>query len=212
MVRITKVHTGKGDGGETDLASGQRVSKADIRVNFYGTIDELNAVIGLVRAELERVETHHDDGGARATVRTVKRAVEPKLSLIQQELFDVGGECAFMPNQVPEAMTLIGQGQADRLCTEMDAWTEDLEPLESFILPTGSPLIATMHLARTVARRAERCAMQLREEEGDGAVRDLVVTYLNRLSDWLFVTIRWVAMILGEDETLWVPLGKRNGD
>jgi len=212
MVRITKVHTGKGDGGETDLASGQRVSKADIRVNFYGTIDELNAVIGLVRAELERVETHHDDGGARATVRTVKRAVEPKLSLIQQELFDVGGECAFMPNQVPEAMTLIGQGQADRLCTEMDAWTEDLEPLESFILPTGSPLIATMHLARTVARRAERCAMQLREEEGDGAVRDIVVTYLNRLSDWLFVTIRWVAMILGEDETLWVPLGKRNGD
>ena len=212
MVRITKVHTGKGDGGETDLASGQRVSKADIRVNFYGTIDELNAVIGLVRAELERVETHHDDGGARATVRTVKRAVEPKLSLIQQELFDVGGECAFMPNQVPEAMTLIGQGQADRLCTEMDAWTEDLEPLESFILPTGSPLIATMHLARTVARRAERCAMQLREEEGDGAVRDLVVTYLNRLSDWLFVTIRWVAMILGEDETLWVPLGKRNED
>ena len=210
MVRITKVHTGKGDGGETDLASGQRVSKADIRVNFYGTIDELNAVIGLVRAELERVETHHDDGGGRATVRTVKRAVEPKLSLIQQELFDVGGECAFMPNQVPEAMTLIGQGQADRLCTEMDTWTGDLAPLESFILPTGSPLIATMHLARTVARRAERCAMQLREEEGEIAVRDLVVTYLNRLSDWLFVAIRWIAKTLGEDETLWVPLGKRS--
>ena len=210
MVRITKVHTGNGDGGETNLASGQRVSKADIRVNFYGTIDELNAVIGLVRAELERVDTHHEDGGARATVRTVKRVVEPKLSLIQQELFDVGGECAFMPNQVPEAMTLIGQGQADRLCTEMDAWTENLEPLESFILPTGSPLIATMHLARTVARRAERCAMQLREVEGDIAVRDLVVTYLNRLSDWLFVAIRWIAMTLGEDETLWVPLGKRS--
>ena len=94
MVRITKVHTGNGDGGETDLASGQRVSKADVRVNFYGTIDELNAVIGLVRAELERVDTHHEDGGARATVRTVKNGVESKLSLIQQELFDVGGECA----------------------------------------------------------------------------------------------------------------------
>ena len=212
MVRITKVHTGKGDGGETDLASGERVSKADVRVNFYGTIDELNAAIGLVRAELHRVETHHEDGGARATVRTVKHAVEPKLSLIQQELFDVGGECAFLPNKVPEAMTVIGQGQADRLCNEMDAWTENLEPLESFILPTGSPLIATMHLARTITRRTERCAMRLREQEGDGAVRDLVVTYLNRLSDWLFIAIRWIAMILGEDETLWVPLGKRNLD
>ena len=212
MVRITKVHTGNGDGGETNLASGQRVSKADTRVNFYGTIDELNAVIGLVRAELERVDTHHEDGGARATVRTVKIGVEPKLSLIQQELFDVGGECAFMPNQVPEAMTLIDQGQADRLCAEMDAWTANLEPLESFILPTGSPLIATMHLARTVTRRAERCAMQLREQEGEDAVRDLVIMYLNRLSDWLFVAIRWIAMILGEDETLWVPLGKRNED
>ena len=212
MVRITKVHTGKGDGGQTDLASGERVSKADVRVNFYGTIDELNAVIGLVRAELERVDTHHEDGGARATVRTVKRAVIPKLSLIQQELFDVGGECAFLPNQVPESMAIIGQEQGDRLCAEMDAWTENLEPLESFILPTGSPLIATMHLARTITRRTERCAMQLREQEGDDAVRDIVVAYLNRLSDWLFVAIRWIAMILGEDETLWVPLGKRNRD
>ena len=212
MVRITKVHTGKGDGGQTDLASGERVSKADVRVNFYGTIDELNAVIGLVRAELERVDTHHEDGGARATVRTVKRAVIPKLSLIQQELFDVGGECAFLPNQVPESMAIIGQEQSDRLCAEMDAWTENLEPLESFILPTGSPLIATMHLARTITRRTERCAMQLREQEGDDAVRDIVVAYLNRLSDWLFVAIRWIAMILGEDETLWVPLGKRNQD
>jgi cob(I)alamin adenosyltransferase len=142
----------------------------------------------------------------------VKHAVEPKLSLIQQELFDVGGECAFLPNKVPEAMTVIGQEQADRLCAEMDAWTENLEPLESFILPTGSPLIATMHIARTITRRAERCAMRLREKEGDDAVRDLVITYLNRLSDWLFVSIRWIAMILGEDETLWVPLGKRNQD
>lgn len=212
MVRITKVHTGRGDGGQTDLASGERVSKADVRVNFFGTIDELNAVIGMVRAELQRVDTHHEDGGARATVRKVKHAVESKFSLIQQELFDIGGESAFLPNQVPEAMTVIGQEQADRLCTEMDAWTDDLEPLESFILPTGSPLIATMHLARTITRRAERCAMQLREQEGDEAVRNLVITYLNRLSDWIFVAIRWIAMILGEDETLWVPLGKRNED
>ena len=210
MVRITKVHTGTGDTGETSLASGERVSKSNPRVDFYGTIDELNAVIGMVQAELERVETHHDDGGPRATVRTVKNSVVPKISLIQQELFDVGGECAFQPNQVPEAMTVIGEEQADRLCSEMDGWTQNLEPLESFILPTGSPLIATMHLARTVTRRAERGAMKLRELEGDEAVRDVVIAYLNRLSDWLFVAIRWIAMILGEDEILWLPLGKRN--
>ena len=209
MVRITKVHTGGGDAGETSLASGERVSKNHPRVDFYGTIDELNSVIGMVQAELERVDTHHEDGGSRATVRVVKNAVTSKIALIQQELFDVGGECSFTPDQLPDAMTVIGQEQADRLCTEMDAWTESLDPLESFILPAGSPLIATMHLARTVARRAERRAMSLRESEGENAVRDVVIAYLNRLSDWFFVLIRWVAKTLGEDETLWVPLGKR---
>ena len=210
MVRITKVHTGTGDAGETSLASGERVSKSNVRVDFFGTVDELNAVIGMVRAELERVDTHHEDGGARATVRTVKNAVTAKISLIQQELFDIGGECSFLPEKVPEAMTVIDQEQADRLCSEMDIWTEDLAPLESFILPAGSPLIATMHLARTVTRRAERGAMRLREVEGEGAVRDIVITYLNRLSDWFFVLARWIVMTLGDDETLWVPLGKRN--
>ena len=212
MVRITKVHTGGGDTGETSLASGERVSKSNPRVDFYGTIDELNSVIGMVQAELGRVDTHHQDGGARATVRKVKTAVEGKISLIQQELFDVGGEASFTPDQVPELMTLIDQEQADRLCSEMDAWTEELTPLESFILPSGSPLIATMHLARTVARRAERVAMKLRELEGENAVRDVVISYLNRLSDWFFVLTRWVTLVLGEDETLWVPLGKRNLD
>jgi cob(I)alamin adenosyltransferase len=212
MVRITKVHTGGGDTGETSLASGERVSKNNPRVDLYGTIDELNSVIGMVRAELDRVDTHHEDGGARATVRVVKNAVTSKIALIQQELFDVGGECAFTPDQLPDEMTVIGQEQADRLCSEMDAWTENLDPLESFILPTGSPLIATMHIARTVTRRTERGAMRLRELEGEDAVRGVVIAYLNRLSDWFFVLSRWVAMTLGEDETLWVPLGKRNLD
>jgi len=210
MVRITKVHTGNGDRGETSLASGERVSKCDPRVDFYGIIDELNSIIGMVRAELARMETHHEDGGSRATVRNVKNKGEPKLALIQQELFDIGGEASFLPDKLPTAMTVIEQSQADRLCSEMDVWTADLEPLESFILPAGSPLISTMHLARTVTRRAERAALRLREIEGHQAVRDVVIAYLNRLSDWFFVFIRWSAMILGEDETLWVPLGKRN--
>ena len=210
MVRITKVHTGGGDAGETSLASGERVAKCDARVDFFGTIDELNAIIGMIRAELNRIDTHHEDGGSRATVRTVKNAVESKLALIQQELFDIGGECSFLAGKVPKEMTVVGQEEADRLCSEMDAWTEKLSPLESFILPAGSPLAAVTHLARTVTRRAERCAMRLREKEGDDAVRDVVIAYLNRLSDWLFVLIRWVTMILGEDEVLWEPLGKRN--
>ncbi len=84
MVRITKVHTGGGDAGETSLASGERVPKNNPRVDLYGTIDELNSVIGMVRAELDRVDTHHEDGGARATVRVVKNAVTSKITLIQQ--------------------------------------------------------------------------------------------------------------------------------
>ena len=212
MVRITKVHTGGGDAGETSLASGERVSKNHPRVELYGTIDELNSVIGMVRAELGRVDTHHEDGGARATVRVVKNAVTSKIALIQQELFDVGGECAFTPDQLPDAMTVIGQEQADRLCSEMDAWTENLEPLESFILPTGSPLVATIHVARTIARRVERNAINLRELEGSDAVRPTVIAYLNRLSDWLFVLARWTVVIMGEEEVLWVPFSKRETD
>ncbi|MEE2758896.1 MAG: cob(I)yrinic acid a,c-diamide adenosyltransferase [Candidatus Thermoplasmatota archaeon] len=212
MVRITKVHTGGGDRGETSLASGQRVSKAHPRVEFYGTIDELNSVIGMVLSEFNRMESHHNDGGARATVRTVRNGAVPKLGIIQQELFDIGGECSFMPDQVPEMMTVISQEQADRLCEEMDEWTNQLEPLESFILPAGSPLVSVIHLARTVARRAERNAVVLRDADGDGAIRDVVIAYLNRLSDWFFVLARWVSKTLGEDETLWIPLGKRVED
>tara|TARA_B100000519_G_C14021087_1_gene333411 strand:- start:209 stop:562 length:354 start_codon:yes stop_codon:yes gene_type:complete len=117
-----------------------------------------------------------------------------------------------MPGQIPEMMTVISQEQADRLCDEMDVWTEQLEPLSSFILPAGSPLISTIHLARTIARRAERKAVQIRDADGEGAVRDVVIAYLNRMSDWFFVLARWVGMTLGEDETLWVPLGKRMQD
>ena len=166
----------------------------------------------MVVAEFNRLEDHHKDGGARATVRTIRSAAMSKLGLIQQELFDIGGECSFMPGTVPEMVTVISQEQADRLCDEMDVWTEQLEPLSSFILPAGSPLVSTIHLARTIARRAERNALQIRDSEGQDAIRDVVIAYLNRLSDWLFVLARWVGMILGESETLWVPLGKRLQD
>ena len=128
---------------------------------------------------------------------------------VQQELFDVGGECSCTPGKLPDQMVLIGSDACDRLVDEMDMWLEDLEPLESFIMPTGSPPVATLHVARTVARRAERHACSMREADGKGAVRPEVVSYLNRLSDWMFVLGRWISRMVDEEEVLWTPLGKR---
>jgi len=127
------------------------------------------------------------------------------LGRIQQELFDVGAECACPPGGVPEQMTIIGSDAGERLVSEMDSMLEDLEPLSSFILPTGSPAVANLHMARTIVRRAEREACALREE-----VRPEVISYLNRLSDHCFVLGRWITAQTGGQETLWTPLGKRD--
>ena len=195
MVRITKVHTGGGDGGETSLVDGSRVGKEHPRVAIYGTIDEANSAIGIVRAEINRTDVIGIPN---------KRLTEADqmLGIIQQELFDVGAECACPPGGVPEQMSIIGADAGERLVNEMDYMLEDLEPLSSFILPTGNPIVAHLHMARTIVRRAERDACTLREE-----VRHEVISYLNRLSDHCFVLSRWLT---GEEgETLWIPLGKR---
>ena len=196
MVRITKVHTGGGDGGETSLVDGTRVGKEHPRVTIYGTIDEANSAIGIVRMELGRASF--------PMVETCDYA-DKLLGRIQQELFDVGAECACPPGGVPEQMTIIGSDAGERLVSEMDSMLEDLEPLSSFILPTGSPAVANLHMARTIVRRAEREACALREE-----VRPEVISYLNRLSDHCFVLGRWITAQTGEEETLWTPLGKRD--
>tara|TARA_Y100000588_G_scaffold364192_1_gene427617 strand:- start:226 stop:831 length:606 start_codon:yes stop_codon:yes gene_type:complete len=201
MVRINRVHTGTGDSGETSLLDGTKVGKEDRRVGLFGTIDELNSQIGVVRMELQRMpgvtRFHRPDDA------------EESLSRVQQELFDLGGECSCIPGKLPEQMVLIGIEECDRLVEEMDKWLEDLEPLESFILPTGSAPVALLHVARTVARRAEREACLVRSLEGEGSVRVEVICYLNRISDWLFVLSRWIAKNIGEEESLWTPLGKR---
>ena len=196
MVRITKVHTGGGDGGETSLVDGTRVGKEHPRVAIYGTIDEANSAIGIVRMELGRASF--------LMVETCDYA-DKLLGRIQQELFDVGAECACPPGGVPEQMTIIGSDAGERLVSEMDSMLEDLEPLSSFILPTGSPAVANLHMARTIVRRAEREACALREE-----VRPEVISYLNRLSDHCFVLGRWITAQTEEEETLWTPLGKRD--
>ena len=201
MVRINRVHTGSGDGGNTFLLDGKKVGKESPRVGLFGTIDELNSQVGVVRMEFGRMpgitRFHRPDEADDALMR------------VQQELFDLGGECACTPGKLPEQMALVGMEQCDRLVDEMDHWIEELVPLESFILPMGSAPVAFLHVARTVARRAEREACGLREAEGDGSVRDEVICYLNRISDWLFVMGRWIAKNTGEIEVLWTPLGKR---
>ena len=201
MVRINRVHTGTGDGGETSLLDGKKVGKESPRVGLFGTIDELNSQIGAVRMEFGRmpgVTRFHNP-----------RDAEEALMRVQQELFDIGGECACTPGKLPKQMALIGIDECDRLVVEMDSWLEELDPLESFILPTGSAPVAFLHVARTVARRAEREACLLRSLEGNESVRNEVICYLNRISDWLFVLARWIAKNTGEEESLWTPLGKR---
>lgn len=211
MVRITRVYTGSGDEGNTSLVDGSRRSKADPRLEAVGTCDELNALFGMSLMEIQRLPSH-DDGGARSTVQRVQNIVSNVIPRIQNELFDLGAELACPPQQLPEGMAVLSEKQADVLVEEMDAWLEQLEPLTSFILPSGNGPEAVIHLTRTVTRRLERTVLRLGESEGEGSVRPLVLVYLNRLSDWLFVLGRWVCLRLGNDESLWMPLGHRGDE
>ena len=204
MVRITEVHTGGGDSGETSLVDGSRVPKSDARIEVVGTCDEVNALLGLVLMESNRLSDTHSDGGNRVTTRRVKDVCNSAIGRLQSELFDLGAELACPPDQIPEYMQLIDQEDSDRLCEEMDAWNEELQPLESFILPSGSGPIASMHLARTVIRRLERSMVAMKD-----GIRPISLQYVNRLSDWVFILTRWVSFRLGEDESLWIPKGKR---
>ena len=208
MVKINRVYTGGGDGGESSLVDGSRRKKSDPRFDVVGVCDEVNSWLGMVLAELARLPDH-EDGGQRTNVHRVQTVLTEALVRVQNELFDLGAELACPPATLPEYMVLISQAQTDVLMEEMDAWLATLPELTSFILPAGSPSVATMHLARTVVRRLERCLVHLVDEEGEGAVRPLVLVYVNRLSDWFFVMGRWVSMMLNEEEALWVPLGKR---
>jgi cob(I)alamin adenosyltransferase len=210
MVRITKVHTGIGDRGTTVHLNGETVSKGDGRLEVVGSIDELNCLIGVVRMELKRMPTTTLDGGPRTTVLTAQRQFDKILAHLQQELFDLGAECSTTPDSIPEGMQVLTDESCERLVTEMDEWLEEVEPLSSFILPSGNPVVGNLHLARAVTRRCERRLATLRDSEGDDSVRIVSLTYLNRLSDWLFVMCRVIAARLGEDEELWEPLGKRN--
>lgn len=208
LVRITRVYTGTGDDGTSSFVDGSRHKKSHLRFEVVGTCDELNATLGLILMECNRLQDH-DDGGQSSSVKRVKRVVNLALSRIQNELFDLGAELACLLNELPENMELISEVQSELLLKEMDAWQEHIEPLRNFILPSGQGPEAAIHLSRTVTRRLERSIVRLMESEGEDSVRKLVVIYVNRLSDWLFVLGRWVSFILGNNEIIWQPLANR---
>jgi cob(I)alamin adenosyltransferase len=189
-VRITKVYTRTGDAGKTRLAGGQQVSKDSLRVEAYGTVDELNASVGLVRAM---------NGEANRSAESAKQ-LEHDLRWVQNKLFDLGSLLATAPGQTFKNMPSIKAQDAVRLERMMDRCQTQLAPLKEFILPGGGRVSATLHQARTICRRAERICVRLAREE---PLDMQVIKFLNRLSDALFVWARWAAKTQGEPEFLW---------
>jgi cob(I)alamin adenosyltransferase len=180
MVFLSRIYTKAGDTGETGLGDGTRVSKCSSRVTAYGEVDELNAVLGLVACQSPQ------------TTEVVRS--------IQNDLFDVGADLCVPPSGDKPALR-VSPDQTMRLEGEIDRLNEKLRPLESFVLPGGTPEAAWLHMARTVCRRAERSVVFLMQAE---VVNPNVLTYLNRLSDLLFVMAR-VANDNGQGDVLWEP-------
>ncbi|HKY24458.1 MAG TPA: cob(I)yrinic acid a,c-diamide adenosyltransferase [Gaiella sp.] len=181
-VRLTRIYTRGGDAGETSLGDGSRVSKLDPRIAAYGTVDELNSVIGVVLA-----------GDVPPGLRGV-------LERVQNELFDLGADLS-VPAEI-EGRLRVEQPLVDWLEEECDRFNAELPELKSFVLPGGSPTAAGLHVARTICRRAEREAIAASKEE---EIRPLVVVYLNRLSDLLFILSRTANASAEHDEPLWKP-------
>ena len=189
-IRITRVYTRTGDKGETGLVGGRRVPKDSPRIEAYGTVDELNSIVGLARVfNEEKLE----DGEAH-------RFLDRVLRDIQEELFDLGSELATPPDLTRAGSHHIGEREITRLEEILDGCQKELGPLKSFVLPGGGRIGGYLHQCRTVCRRAEREILRLsRVEEST----ELPLIYMNRLSDLFFVLSRWVGKRLGEREYLW---------
>jgi cob(I)alamin adenosyltransferase len=186
MVILNRIYTRTGDDGTTSLGTGARRKKYDLRVDAYGTVDEVNSVIGLVR-----LHTAADP------------ALDKALGRIQNDMFDVSADLCLAEKGPGGAKLTVTDAQVTWLEAEIDRLNAELEPLRSFILPGGSPASAYLHLARTVCRRAERIMVELKDQPGE-AVSDPSLKYINRLSDYLFVAGRY-ANNKGADDVLWAP-------
>ncbi len=191
MPKLTRIYTRGGDNGTTGLVGGQRVKKYAARIETYGTIDELSSVIGVARTELRPLLPTH----------TRAARLDAWLAWVQDALFNLGSDLATMPKDRWDGMPLTAADDVTALERGIDEAQLDLEPLANFIHPGGSAPGAQLHVARTIARRAERLLVRLRED--DDGVSDLTVHFLNRLSDALFVWSRWINNELSEPEYLW---------
>ena len=193
MVKLNKIYTRTGDDGTTGLGTGERRLKSDLRVDAYGTVDEANACIGMARVH---TAANHP-------------AIDAMLSRIQNDLFDLGADLAVPDDGKPlgyEPLRIVA-AQTDRVEKDIDLLNKDLQPLKSFVLNGGTPAAAALHLARTVARRAERLMVALAQDPGEHVNRD-GLKYINRVSDFLFVAARAVNDN-GNADVLWVPGNNR---
>jgi len=199
-IRIDRVYTRTGDGGETGLAGGMRVSKDSPRIEAFGTVDELNSWLGVVAEEIR--------GLAPPVLEAALAELADPLARVQQQLFNLGAFLATPPVKLQAGMPGVGDSEIRDLEGEMDRWNERLPALKSFVLPGGGKLGAFLHVARAVCRRAERETIRLHREEPLAAP---AVPYLNRLSDWLFVAARLAAKLQGVPEVLWKPSAPERG-
>jgi cob(I)alamin adenosyltransferase len=189
MVVLNRIYTRTGDAGETALGTGERLSKAHIRIAAYGTVDETNATIGVARLHLSEMPK-----------------LDAMLARIQNELFDLGADLC-VPDRGEklefEPLRILPK-QYERIETEIDELNAELSPLRSFVLPAGHAAAAQLHVCRTVCRRAERLVVELAAIEGEH-VSEGAIAYINRLSDFFFVASRWVNFKAGSGDVLWVP-------
>ncbi len=210
MVILNKIYTRTGDDGTTALGSGERVPKASLRVETYGTVDETNATIGLAASLLMAQPGPHGAGQPASAA-----AMATRLARIQNDLFDLGADLCVpqRPDETADAAKRtasalrITEQQVDRLEAEIDELNADLQPLRSFVLPGGATAAAQLHVARTVCRRAERLMVALAAAPGE-IVNPAALRYVNRLSDFLFVASRHLNDH-GRSDVLWVPGGNR---
>jgi cob(I)alamin adenosyltransferase len=185
MVVLNRIYTRTGDDGTTALGSGERRPKYDLRIAAYGTVDETNAAIGVVRVHLKDA------------------SLDAMLGMIQNDLFDLGADLAVPQREGKAERLRVLASQVERLEREIDSLNGQLAPLTSFVLPGGTPAAAYLHLARTICRRAERMMVELAARP-DEPVSDAAIQYMNRLSDFLFVASR-AANNNGAGDVLWVP-------
>lgn len=189
MVVLNRIYTRTGDAGETALGNGERLSKANIRIAAYGTVDETNATLGIVRLHMAGLEK-----------------LDAMLARIQNELFDLGADLC-VPDRGEklefEPLRILPK-QYERLEAEIDELNIELTPLRSFVLPGGHAAAAHLHFSRTTCRRAERLIVELKSHDGEH-VSEGAIAYINRLSDFFFVASRWVNFKAADGDILWVP-------